>query len=171
MRKIILGLVAATAVAAPLAMAGSAHASGAPVTTTHDIAVDVTSEVPTELPALNSQFTKMTLTASGVNNWNFGDAEHVTSYDAAGGMHTNFPYIHGEVDWNGVHYAALVGEDIQVGTVLYRVNGGAWKAVDGEVKIDGGGKVVHVEVITNDRPEWFGDNTGAESVHVVRTKA
>ena len=66
-----------------------------------------------------------------MNNWNFGDAEHVTSYDADGNVQTNFSYTHGEVDWNGVHYAALVGEDIQVGTVLYRVNGGAWKVLDG----------------------------------------
>jgi hypothetical protein len=68
MRKIILGVVAATAVAAPIAIAGSANAAQ-PVTTTTNVAVDVTSEVPTDLPALNSQFTKMVLTHSGENHW------------------------------------------------------------------------------------------------------
>ena len=47
MRKIILRLVAAIAVAAPIAVAGSAHASGAPVTTTANVGVDVTAETPT----------------------------------------------------------------------------------------------------------------------------
>ena len=55
MKKLILGVLTATAVAAPLAIAGPA--SAATGTTTQDIAVDVASEAPTALPALNSQFT------------------------------------------------------------------------------------------------------------------
>ncbi len=35
----------------------------------------------------------------------------------------------------------------------------------------GNGKVTHVEVVTNDRPGNYDDNTGATSVAVVRTKA
>ena len=170
-RKIILGLVAATAVAAPIAVAGSAHASGAPVTTTANVGVDVTSETPTELPALNSQFTKMVLTPSGVNHWNYGDDAHTTSYDANGIEQTNFPYTQGDVVWNGVHYAGLTGEGTQAGGILYRVNGGAWTALEHPATIDGKGKVVHVEVVTNDRPQWYFDNTGAMSVKVDRTKA
>ncbi len=54
--------------------------------------MDVTSDVPTALPALNSEFTTMVLTPSGVNHWDFGDDAHTTSYDA-----------------NGVEYAPLVG--------------------------------------------------------------
>ena len=167
MKKIILGVLAATAAAAPLAIAGSA--SAATVTTTHDIAVDVTSEAPAALPALNSQFTAMTLTPSGVNHWNYGDAEHTTSYDD-GVEQTNFPYTVGHVFWNGVEYAPLVGEGTQAGGVLYRVNGGPWRALAKPTTIEGKGKVVHVEVVSNDRPGWYFDNTGSMDVHVVRTK-
>ena len=153
--------------AAPFAIAGPA--SAAPGTTTHDIAVDVTSEAPTALPALNSQFTTMDLTPSGVNHWNFGDDAHTTSY-AKGVEQTNFPYTVGHVVWNGVEYAPLVGEGSQAGGVLYRINGGPWKALTKPTTIDGKGKVTHVEVVTNDRPGNYSDNTGSLNVHVVRTK-
>ena len=171
MNKIILGLVAATAVAAPLAALPRPASAAQPTTTTANIAVDVTSEAPTALPALNSQFTTMVLTPSGVNHWNFGDDAHTTSYDANGVEQTNFPYTQGHVVWNGVEYAPLVGEGTQVGGVLYRIDGGTWQALDHPTTIDGKGKVVHVEVVTNDRPGNYDDNTGAMSVNVVRTKA
>src|SRR4051794_129833 len=100
---LVAGALAAFAVAGP-----ASAATG--VTTTHDIPVDVTSEAPTALPALNSQFTKMTLTPSGVNHWNFGDDAHTTSYGANGVEQTNFPYTVGKVVWNDVEYAPLVGE-------------------------------------------------------------
>jgi hypothetical protein len=167
MKKLILGVLTATAVAAPLAIAGPA--SAATGTTTQDIAVDVASEAPTALPALNSQFTKMTLTPSGVNHWNFGDDAHTTSYDK-GVEQTNFPYTVGHVVWNGVEYAPLVGEGSQAGGVLYRIDGGAWRALDKPTTIDGKGKVAHVEVVTNDRPGYYFDNTGSLNLHVVRTK-
>ena len=96
MRKIILGVVAAPAVAAPIAIAGSANAAQ-PVTTTANVAVDLTSEVPTDLPALNSKFIKMVLTPSGEDHWNHGDDQHVTSYDANGVEQTNFKYTQGHV--------------------------------------------------------------------------
>jgi len=171
MKKILLGISATAAIAVPLAaMAGTANAAG-PTTTTANIAVDVASAVPTALPALNSQFTTMLLTPSGVNHWNFGDAAHTTWYDANGVEQTNFAYTHGEVFWNGVQYAPLVGEGTQVGGVLYRIDGGTWKALDRPTTIDGKGKVVHVEVVTNDRPGNYDDNTGAMGVTLVRTKA
>ena len=167
-RKILLGgLVATAAIAGPIALASSA--SAAPGSTTADVAVNVTSETPTELPALNSQFTKMVITASGENDWNFGDAEHRTWYDAAGNVQTNFPYTQGHVVWQGVEYAPLVGEGTQVGNVLYRIDGGAWHALDGSVTITAA-QVTHVQVVTNDRPGWYFDNTGALSVNVVRTR-
>src|SRR6476646_11802082 len=111
MKKILLGLSAAAAIAIPFAaMAGPASAAQ-PTSTTANIAVDVTSQVPTALPALNSQFTKMVLTPSGVNHWNFGDDAHTTSYDTDGVEQTNFPYTQGHVVWNGTEYAPLVGEN------------------------------------------------------------
>jgi hypothetical protein len=169
MRKILLGgLVASAAIATPIALASAA--SAAPLSTTADVAVNVASETPVELPALNSQFTKATLTPSGINNWNYGDAEHVTSYDANGVEQTNFDYTVGHLVWNGVEYAPLVGENTQVGGILYRVNGGGWQALDKPTVVDGKGKIVHIDVVTNDRPGYYFDNTGAESVNVVRTK-
>jgi hypothetical protein len=159
MRKILLGL-AATAAIAVFAVAGPASAAQ-PTTTTANIALDVKSEVPTGLPALNSQFTKMVLTPSGVNHWNFGDDEHTTSYNANGVEQANFPYTQGHVVWNGVEYAPLVGEGTQVGGVLYRIDGGPWQALNQPTTIDGNGKVVHVEVVINDRPGNYDDNTGA----------
>ena len=71
--------------------------------------------------------------------------------------------------WSGFEYAPLVGEGTQVGGVLYRLDGGAWEALDKPLTIEG--KVMHVEVVGNDRPGWYFDNTGALNVHVDRTKA
>jgi hypothetical protein len=173
MKKFILGGLAAAAVIVPIAAVASPASAAKPTTTTTtttNIAVDVTSEVPTALPALNSQFTKMDLTPSGVNHWNFGDDAHTTSYDANGVEQTNFPYSQGHVVWNGVEYAPLVGEGTQVGGLLYRTDGGAWKALVKPTTIEGNGKVVHVEVVTNDRPGNYDDNTGAMSLTVDRTK-
>jgi hypothetical protein len=170
-RKILLGLSAAAAIAIPLVTGAGSASAAQPTTATANIAVDVTSEVPTAPPALNGQFTSMVLTPSGVNHWNFGDDTHTTSYDASGVEETNFPYTQGQVVWNGVEYAPLVGEGTQVGGTLYRVDGGTWQALDHPTAIDGKGKVVHVEVVTNDRPGNYDDNTGAMSVKVVRTKA
>jgi hypothetical protein len=127
MRKLILGLAAAAAIAIPFATVVES-ASAATPTTTASIAVDVTSEVPTALPAMNSQFTKMVLTPRGVNHWNFGDEDHTTGY-AANGVERN---------------------NTQVGGVLYRIGRGTWKALDRRTTIDGKGTVVHVEVDTND---------------------
>ena len=171
MRKILLGLSAAAAIAIPLASVAGPASAAQPTTTTANDAVDVTSAVPTVLPALNSQFTTMVLTPSGVNHWNFGDDAHTTSYDADGVEQTNFPYTEGHVVWNGVEYAPLVGEGTQVGGVLYRIDGGTWQALDHPTTIDANGKVMHVEVVTNDRPGNYEDNTGAMSLKVVRTKA
>ena len=173
LKRGVMGIAALAVPAGALMALPMVTASAAPssTVTTANIAVAVTSEVPTDLPTLNSQFTTMTLTASGVNHWNYGDDAHTTSYDANGIEQTNFPYTQGQVFWNGVQYAPLVGEGTQVGGVLYRVDGGAWKALDRPTTIDGKGKVTHVEVVTNDRPGNYDDNTGAMSVAVVRTKA
>jgi hypothetical protein len=170
-RKILLGLSAAAAIAIPLVTGAGSASAAQPTTATANIAVDVTSEVPTALPALNGQFTSMVLTPSGVNHWNFGDDAHTTSYNASGVEETNFPYTQGHVVWNGVEYAPLVGEGTQVGGVLYRIDGGTWNALDRPTTIDAKGTVVHVEVVTNDRPGNYDDNTGTMSVNVVRTKA
>ncbi len=167
----VMGIAALAVPAGALMALPMVAANAAPTSTTANIAVDVTSEVPTALPALNSQFTTMVLTASGVDHWNYGDDAHTTSYDANGVEQTNFPYTQGHVVWNGVEYAPLVGEGTQVGGVLYRIDGGPWTALDKPTTIDGKGQVTHVEVVTNDRPGNYDDNTGAMSVAVVRTKA
>ena len=66
-RKIMLGIAATAAIAAPIAVAGSANAAGAPVTQTSTVMVP-TSDTTVDLPALNSQFTKMTLSITGGNS-------------------------------------------------------------------------------------------------------
>jgi len=43
--------------------------------------------------------------------------------------------------WNGFEYAPVVGEGTQVGGVLYRLDGGAWEALDKPLTIEGKGKV------------------------------
>src|SRR4051794_13249789 len=65
----------------------------------------------------------------GVSHWNFGDDAHTTWYEK-GVEQTNFPYTVGHVVWNGVEYA-------QVGGVLYRIDGGAWRALEKPTTIDG----------------------------------
>ena len=167
MRTLTIG--AATAIAVGVIVLPAAAHAATPVATTHDVGVSVSSANPVELPALNSQFTKMVLTPSGENHWNYGDAEHVTGYNASGNEWTNFPYTQGHVVWNGTEYAPLVGEGTQAGGMLYRVDGGAWRALDKVTSVTVA-QGTHVQVVSNDRPSWFFDNTGSLNVHVVRTK-
>ena len=55
--------------------------------------------------------------------------------------------------------------------MLYRIDGGAWTALDHPPRSTARARSSHVEVVTNDRPGNYYDNTGAMSVTVVRTKA
>ena len=87
MKKILL----AVAVAAVATMAIASAASAAPGVTTHTVTVNAATDGVVDLPALNSQFTKIVLTHSGENHWSYGDDQHVTSYDAhdrGGSPHT-----------------------------------------------------------------------------------
>ena len=45
------------------------------------------------------------------------------------------------------------------------------EGADRPTTIKGKGKVMHVEIVTNDRPGYYDDNIGAMSLTVVRTKA
>jgi hypothetical protein len=169
MRKIILGLVAATAVAAPIALVASS-ASAAPGVTTHNITVNAADEVVYDLPALNSQFTKMTLTASGTANWG---ADFHTDYTANGDYAgTNRDLVSGVWNNNGVDDWGLLAENIQVGKVVYRIDGGEWTALDKAETIDPAGNGTHtVQVAYNERPGIGShtDNSGSLNLNVVRT--
>ena len=149
LRKIILGLVAATAVAAPIAAVAAPASAAQPTITTANITVPATSWTPIDLPALNSQFTTMTLTATGTAHWGQGifDAdpadivgeeyandsgeEYTTSDDDDGhmtaGVHTSTGVAPG--------WGPILLEHTQVGAMIYRVDGGVWKAVDGPTTV------------------------------------
>ena len=59
-------------------------------------------------------------------------------------------------------------EGTQVGTVIYRVDGGAWMPVTPDTMVSGTHKV---QVAYNDRPGSYDDNFGSLSLTVERTKA
>jgi hypothetical protein len=166
MKKTIVGLVAATAAAVPLALAGSAHATGAP----EPISVSGSSETPVGLPALNSQFTTMTLKVQGDVSWYPGRGDtHLTYVDT--------------VVTNPDHYNTLPDNvqglplpDHQVGILLYRigVDGGAWGAwhevTNGAITAPNDGRGHPVQILVNDATGKYGDNSGSYNVTITRTK-
>lgn len=184
MRKIILGVVAAAAIAGPIAFATSASAAQ-PTTTTHNVTVTAADEVVYDLPALNSQFTKMTLTASGTAHW--GEGIFAPTWDISGQEYVNDAgneYVTGYVDGNmtsGVHtrtgvapgWDPLLLEGTQVGALIYKIDDGAWQPLLHTTTItnpNSGTHVVHVAY--NERPGLVShiDNSGSLNLNVVRTK-
>src|SRR5438046_4555949 len=88
MRKLMMTALAAAAVAASIA----AVASAAPGVTTHTVTLNAATDGVVDLPALNSQFTKMTIKVNdGTANW--GDGFY-TSY-GDGGTSTNWELLSG----------------------------------------------------------------------------
>jgi hypothetical protein len=163
MRKFIITALAAAAVAVSIA----AVASAAPGATTHAITVNAATDGVVDLPALNSQFTSMTIKVNdGTANW--GDGLN-TSY-SDGSTSTNRELLSGY--WGDTSlpgHGSLLLEGTQVGAVIYRVDGGNWKPVKADTTVSGGAR--HVQVAYNDRPGSYDDNSGSLSLTVVRTKA
>jgi hypothetical protein len=166
MKKLLLGLAAAAAVAGPFAAAGSASAAGAPVTTTSDpVWVSASSETPVELPALNSQFTSMTISVNGTAKWYQGADNPACIITYLGGAAFTTGYAQTSAS------PALLREGAQVGSVIYRVDNGDWQPLTGAPIVAlHDGVAHHVQVIVNDRPGSYGDNTGGFNVTVTRTK-
>jgi hypothetical protein len=166
MRKLIILALAAAAVAASIA----AVASAAPGATTHAITLSAATDGVVDLPALNSQFTKMTIKVNdGSAKW--GDGFH-TSY-ANGDTSTNRDLVSGY--WGDTSlpgHGALLLEGTQVGAVIYRVDGGQWKEVTAATTIAPTDSSTHnVQVAYNDRPGSYDDDSGSLSLTVDRTKA
>jgi hypothetical protein len=170
MKKIILGGLAAAAVIAPIAAMAAPASAAQPTSTTHNITVAAASEAVIDLPALNNQFTKMQITVDGTANWGADESGYWTSY-ANGKYTTGAPMTSGVWNNGGVEDGPLLLERTQVGTVIYRVDGGLWQEVTAAPIItatDGG--THHVQVAYNDRPGSYYDNFGSLSVNVVRNK-
>jgi hypothetical protein len=172
MRKLILIALAAAAVAASIAAVAS-PASAAPGATTHTVTVNAATDGVIDLPALNSQFTKMTINVNdGSANWGT-DAQRYTAYSNGSlmpGGEALTSGLWGDPTVPG--HGPLLLEGTQVGAVIYRVDGGPWHAVTAPSTIpptDGG--THHVQVAYNDRPGSYDDNSGSLSLTVVRTKA
>ena len=165
MRKLIVSALAAAAVAASIA----AVASAAPGVTTDSVTLNAATDGVVDLPALNSQFTKMTIKVNdGTANWGAADLGYWTSYKD-GEVTTGAPMtsgIWGDPTLPG--HGALLLEGAQVGAVIYRVDGGNWKLVTKNTTVEGNHTV---QVAYNDRPGSYDDNSGSLSLTVVRTKA
>jgi len=161
-KKILL----AVAVAAVATMAVASAASAAPGVTTHTVTVNAATDGVVDLPALNSQFTKMTIKVNdGSANWGEG---LYTSY-GSGGKSTNRNLLSGY--WGDTTlpgHGALLLEGTQVGAVIYRVDGAEWHEVVPGTTVEGNHTV---QVAYNDRPGSYDDNSGSLSLTVVRTKA
>ena len=166
MRKLILGLLATAAIAAPIASATAANAAGAPVTTTTTAAVDVAG-TQVELPALNSQFTSMTLKVNDSPQSSFGPNADMLTWYANGVLQFNDGGY-----WTGPRgFGATLAPNAHAGAVVYSTdNGVTWnQVVSGKpITKDPSG---HVLLSYNDIPSYFGDNTGPGfTVTMVRTK-
>jgi hypothetical protein len=170
-KKIILGGLAAAALAAPIAAVASPASAAQPTTTTHNLTVAAASEAVIDLPALNSQFTKMTIKVNdGTANWGAADLGYWTSYQN-GGMTTGAPMtsgIWGDASLPG--HGPLLLEGTQVGAVIYRIDGGPWQELSAATSVSTASGT-HVQVAYNDRPGSYDDNYGSLSLTVVRAKA
>lgn len=172
-RKIMLGLTAAAAIAAPIAVAGAAHASGAPVTQDTTVMVP-TSATTVDLPALNSQFTRETLTITGGNSYFGPNSDQITWYLADGSFHASDGSNNVNEGWwtNGHGYGDLRVNGVHAGSVVYSLDGGVtWKALTSDTTFTN----AQAKVVTlgyNDINGYFGDNTGTGFVvNVHRVKA
>jgi hypothetical protein len=167
MRKLIITALAAAAVAASIAAVAS-PASAAPGVTTHTVTLNAATDGVVDLPALNSQFTKMTINVNdGTANWGASDLGYWTSYQSGlsstGSALTSG--IWGDSSLPG--HGPLLLEGAQVGAVIYRVDGGSWQLVTPNTTVEGNHTV---QVAYNDRPGSYDDNSGSLSLTVVRTK-
>jgi hypothetical protein len=167
-RKILTTLaLAAAATGATVALAGPASATQ-PTTTTHNITIDAASGAFVDLPALNSQFTTMVLTADGTAHWGGpdGDTARSTSY-TNGILSTTYPFT------SGFGPGPILLEGAQVGAVIYRVDGGEWQPLLRATTIDPAGNGTHhVQVAYNDRPDApsYADNFGSLNLNIVRSR-
>jgi hypothetical protein len=165
-RKILL----AVAVAAIATMAVVSSASAAPGVTTHTVTLNAATDGVVDLPALNSQFTEMTIKVNdGTANWGAEDLGYWTTYQSgvlSSTGHALTSGIWGDPTEPG--HGPLLLEGTQVGAVIYRVDGGDWLPVTPDTKVSGNHTV---QVAYNDRPGSYGDNSGSLSLTVVRTKA
>jgi hypothetical protein len=167
-KKILL----AVAVAAVATMAVVSSASAAPGVTTHTVTLNAATDGVVDLPALNSQFTKMTIKVNdGTANWGAADLGYWTSY-LNGSLATGSPLTSGKWgDETLPGHGPLLLEGTQVGAVIYRVDGGTWQEVTGATINPTDGGTHNVQVAYNDRPGSYDDNFGSLSLTVVRTKA
>jgi hypothetical protein len=171
-KRIITATATAAALAASVAAVASPASAAQPTSTTHNTTVAAASEAVVDLPALNGQFTKMTIKVNdGTANWGAADLGYWTSYKD-GALSTGAPMtsgIWGEESLPG--HGPLLLEGTQVGAVIYRIDGGAWQAVTtAPITVTDGG-THHVQLAYNDRPGSYDDNSGSLSLTVVRTKA
>src|SRR6187551_1292574 len=128
MRKFII--IAASFAALLALTATAAIAAGTPVSTTHAITLDAAYDGVVDLPALNGQFTKMTINVNdGTANWGSADLDYWTSY-TDGDVNQGVAMTSGK--WGNESlpgHGSLLLEGTQVGTVIYRVDGGDWNAI------------------------------------------
>jgi hypothetical protein len=163
-------MILAASIAALASLTATA-AIAAPGVTTNTVTLNAATDGAVDLPALNSQFTKMVINVNdGTANWG--------SLDVNSGYWTT--YLNGVVstgltltsgiwgDSNEPGHGPLLLEGTQVGAVIYRVDGGDWKPVTPDTKVEGDHSV---QVAYNDRPGSYDDNSGSLSLTVVRTKA
>jgi hypothetical protein len=167
MRKLMILAASLAALASLTATAAIA----APGVTTHTVTLNAATDGVVDLPALNSQFTSMTIDVNdGTANWGSLDVNpgYWTSYEN-GVADTGYVLtsgIWGDVNEPG--HGPLLLEGAQVGVVIYRVDGGAWMEVTTDTEVSGDHTV---QVAYNDRPGSYDDNSGSLSLTVVRTKA
>jgi hypothetical protein len=168
MRKLIISALASAAVAASIAAVAS-PASAAPGQTTNTVTLYAATDGVVNLPALNSQFTKMTINVNdGTANWGAADLNYWTSYkngETTSGVEMKSG-IWGDSTLPG--HGPLLLEGTQVGAVIFRVDGGSWQQVTPDTTVEGNHTV---QVAYNDRPGSYDDNFGSLSLTVVRTKA
>ena len=166
MRKTILGLMAAAAIAAPIATATAANASGAPVTQTSTVMVPTPrhhgrparAEQPVHQDDAHPVRHRPVRRRGQVlhdlpRRWRYRDRLRLTDGSGDGD---------------------LLGQGSQVGTVLYRTSTvvrGADSRVPDARSVNGtDGKAHQVQVAYNDRPGSYGDNSGSLNLNVVRVK-
>lgn len=169
MKKFLLAAPFAVVALGIAAVASPAFAAQ-PTTTTHNVDVPAASEAFIDLPALNSQFTKMVIKVNdGTANW--GITEQTTYLN---GNPTGTPVLTSGIAYDPVkdiHYGPILAEGTQVGAVIYRVDGeNQWHEVTNAAIDPPGAGTHHVQIAYNDRPGNYDDNSGALSVNVVRSK-
>jgi hypothetical protein len=154
MRKLSLIALAAAAVAASIAAVAS-PASAAPDVTTHTVTLNAATDGVVDLPALNSQFTNMTIKVNdGTANWGPADLNAWTSYQN-GSLTQGWLLTSGKWgDETLPGHGPLLLEGTQAGAVIYRVDGGPWQEVTPDTAVSGGH---NVQVAYNDRPGSYDD--------------